>query len=186
MDAHPYKPFPTEELEAAVAAVPLGAYPRRERKLAQFGREFVFRRAPAAAEAGDVACLPGLGPLSLQQQQQQQAAEEVGGARPGLEQAGGLATLALEERRPAAQAGAALSEQQQQQGERVQPWVLDCLSFAAAYPRVAGERLGCASGCASNAGLMAEVRSLPHFAGWNVACRLPRAWPALRFSPCCQ
>lgn len=40
---HPYKPFPTAELEAAVNAVPAERYPPRERKLARFGREMAFR-----------------------------------------------------------------------------------------------------------------------------------------------
>lgn len=45
---HPPSPFPTDELEAAVKAVPIDAYPRRERKLAKFGREMVFRWNPDA------------------------------------------------------------------------------------------------------------------------------------------
>jgi hypothetical protein len=42
-EKHPYKPFPTEELEAAVYAVPPEKYPPRERRLARFGREMLFR-----------------------------------------------------------------------------------------------------------------------------------------------
>lgn len=44
-EKHPYKPFPTEELEAAVQAVPPDRYPPWERKLARFGREMLFKRA---------------------------------------------------------------------------------------------------------------------------------------------
>ena len=41
--AHPYKPFPTADLEAAVAAVPLEEHPWRERRLLKFGRDLLFR-----------------------------------------------------------------------------------------------------------------------------------------------
>ena len=64
-EAHPYRPFPTDALEAAVAAVPLEAYPERERKLAQFGREFVFCRTPWP-------------PPQLQQAQRAQHAQRAG------------------------------------------------------------------------------------------------------------
>jgi hypothetical protein len=78
--AHPPTPFPAAELEAAVAAVPIGAYPRRERRLARFGREMAYTWAgeaaaaaveaaeaavAAAAEAGDgaeAAAAPALAP----------------------------------------------------------------------------------------------------------------------------
>lgn len=53
--AHPYQPFPTEALEAAVAAVPLARYTPRERRLVQFGREFVYSRAPAGSTTADSA-----------------------------------------------------------------------------------------------------------------------------------
>ncbi len=42
-EMHPYKPFPTAALERAVGAVPVEDYPEPERRLARFGREFVFR-----------------------------------------------------------------------------------------------------------------------------------------------
>lgn len=44
--SHPPKPFPTDELEAAVASVPLADYPRWERRLARFGREMVYSWQP--------------------------------------------------------------------------------------------------------------------------------------------
>jgi len=42
-EKHPFKPFPTDVLEAAVTAVGEDQYPPRERRLARFGREMVFR-----------------------------------------------------------------------------------------------------------------------------------------------
>ena len=58
-EKHPFKPFPTEALEAAVMAVPREHYPPRERRLARFGREMVFRSAEYASlsveeEGGEV------------------------------------------------------------------------------------------------------------------------------------
>ena len=42
MESHPYKPFPTEDLEDAVLSVPTNKYPLWERQLTKFGREIVF------------------------------------------------------------------------------------------------------------------------------------------------
>ncbi|KAK9807716.1 hypothetical protein WJX72_007062 [[Myrmecia] bisecta] len=54
-ESHSYVPFPVERLEAAVAAVPLDAYPPAQRVLAEFGRSHRFRSVAvtkAAAGAG--------------------------------------------------------------------------------------------------------------------------------------
>lgn len=50
---HPFKPFPTKALEAAVTAVPLENYHPRERRLARFGREMVFKSGDYAALSSD-------------------------------------------------------------------------------------------------------------------------------------
>lgn len=44
MEAHPYKAFPTEDLEEAVLTVPVSKYPFWERQLTRFGREIVFKK----------------------------------------------------------------------------------------------------------------------------------------------
>eukprot|EP00889_Picochlorum_renovo_P002826 jgi/Picre1/29856/NNA_005238.t1 len=44
MESHPYKPFPTEELEEAMLAVPVSKYPYWERQLTKFGREIVYKK----------------------------------------------------------------------------------------------------------------------------------------------
>lgn len=43
MESHPYKPFPTDDLEDAVLSVPTSKYPFWERQLTRFGREIVYR-----------------------------------------------------------------------------------------------------------------------------------------------
>lgn len=43
MESHPYKPFPTEDLEDAVLAIPTALYPFWERQLTRFGRELVYK-----------------------------------------------------------------------------------------------------------------------------------------------
>lgn len=43
-EMHPYKPFPTEELESAVMAVEREQYAPHERRLARFGREVAFSK----------------------------------------------------------------------------------------------------------------------------------------------
>ena len=44
-EAHPYKPFPVNELEAAVAQVPLSNFEEAERVLTQFGSPYFIRSA---------------------------------------------------------------------------------------------------------------------------------------------
>jgi hypothetical protein len=48
-EKHPFKPFPTDILEAAVTAVTEDQYPPRERRLARFGREMVFKSGQYAS-----------------------------------------------------------------------------------------------------------------------------------------
>ncbi|KAK2079950.1 hypothetical protein QBZ16_002345 [Prototheca wickerhamii] len=48
-DAHPYAPFPIGEIEAAVAAIPVGSYPAEERALAAFGKPLTLRYSREAA-----------------------------------------------------------------------------------------------------------------------------------------
>lgn len=45
MESHPYKPFPTEDLEEAMLSVPVNKYPFWERQLTRFGREIVFKKS---------------------------------------------------------------------------------------------------------------------------------------------
>jgi hypothetical protein len=45
MESHPYKPFPTEDLEEAMLSVPVNKYPFWERQLTRFGREIVYKRS---------------------------------------------------------------------------------------------------------------------------------------------
>lgn len=45
MESHPYKPFPTEDLEEAMLSVPVNKYPFWERQLTRFGREIVYKKA---------------------------------------------------------------------------------------------------------------------------------------------
>ena len=47
METHPFKPFPTEDLEEAVLSVPVSKYPFWERQLTRFGREIVFKKVDA-------------------------------------------------------------------------------------------------------------------------------------------
>jgi hypothetical protein len=54
-EKHPFKPFPTDILEAAVTAVSEDQYPPRERRLARFGREMVFRSGEYTANSADLA-----------------------------------------------------------------------------------------------------------------------------------
>jgi hypothetical protein len=118
--AHPPRPFPAAELEAAVGAVPIDDYPRRERRLARFGREMVFSWAPAPPPppppqppASSSSCDSGVAPNA---------------AAPSA----GLAAAPPPGGRPRAAAAGA--------GERPIPgWLRDCLSFASAYPRL-GDR----------------------------------------------
>ena len=44
-EAHPYKPFPVTELEAAVAQVPLSNFEEAERVLTQFDSPYFIRSA---------------------------------------------------------------------------------------------------------------------------------------------
>ena len=58
-DAHPYAPFPIDEIEAAVAAIPVGSYPAEERALAAFGKPLTLRYSrEAAARDSRVAGVP--------------------------------------------------------------------------------------------------------------------------------
>ena len=52
MEKHPFKPFPTEDLEEAVLNVPVSKYPFWERQLTRFGREIVFKNVDAAVGGG--------------------------------------------------------------------------------------------------------------------------------------
>jgi XRN 5'-3' exonuclease N-terminus len=52
-EKHPFKPFPTDTLEAAVTAVTEDQYPPRERRLARFGREMVFRSGEYTVTAAE-------------------------------------------------------------------------------------------------------------------------------------
>jgi hypothetical protein len=45
MESHPYKPFPTEDLEEAMLSVPMSKYPFWERQLTRFGREIVYAKS---------------------------------------------------------------------------------------------------------------------------------------------
>ena len=53
MEAHPYKPFPTEDLEEAVLNVPISKYPFWERQLTRFGREIVFKKVDTGEGEGE-------------------------------------------------------------------------------------------------------------------------------------
>ncbi|KAI8102885.1 hypothetical protein M9434_005677 [Picochlorum sp. BPE23] len=53
MESHPYKPFPTEELEEAMLAVPVSKYPYWERQLTKFGREIVYKKTDEASSLND-------------------------------------------------------------------------------------------------------------------------------------
>ena len=144
-----------------MAAVPLNNYPRRERKLAQFGREFVFSQSAAAAAApppgtsrrmhrggrrGGPAAAAGRGSTPLgsidssgsgdevepQPQPEQQllvAVVAAAGEEPGL----GRTVPSI----PIPILGKSLPPPRA--WTPMQPWVEECLAFAAAYPRVAGE-----------------------------------------------
>ena len=124
VESHPYSPFPTELLEAAVGAVPLGAYPERERKLAQFGREFVYFSAGGAASSRQSSS------SSSRETAAEQRATAAMRAAPGTDGAdgggggGGAGVGSLPVRPP-------------KQPMPLQGWMRECLSFAAAYPRVA-------------------------------------------------
>ena len=120
VESHPYSPFPTELLEAAVSAVPLGAYPERERKLAQFGREFVY-----FSSAGGGTASSSSGSSSSREvaaEQRAAAMRAAPGGTDGADGGGGVGAGGLPVRPPK---------------QPLQGWMRECLSFAAAYPRVA-------------------------------------------------
>jgi len=108
MEKHPYKPFPTEELEAAVGAVPHEMYAPWERKLAQFGREMLFKLAEEAETVSVVGAAterePLLPPPPNDYNNNADDASELMGA-----------------------AGST----------RLPGWLRDCTRFATNYPRVA-------------------------------------------------
>jgi hypothetical protein len=64
MEAHPYKAFPTEDLEEAVLNVPVSKYPFWERQLTRFGREIVLKKVDPE------------GPLSVLKQQEAHGGHE--------------------------------------------------------------------------------------------------------------
>ncbi|KAL4857574.1 5'-3' exoribonuclease 2 [Chlorella vulgaris] len=171
-DVHPYKPFPLEQLEAAVAAVPLESYPRQERLLAQFGREFVYSRAPemgpgapardgpaaaaAAKPAGSVWRLERLLPEPAAGTGAEAAPAAAGGALATAQKEGdavggssngnGYGTGSGSgssggnggsELQPGQPADVAALPPLPAPYVAIQPWLKDCLSFAAMYPRVA-------------------------------------------------
>lgn len=53
MESHPYKPFPTEDLEEAMLSVPVNKYPFWERQLTRFGREIVYKKAKSTQNDND-------------------------------------------------------------------------------------------------------------------------------------
>jgi uncharacterized membrane protein YgcG len=177
-DVHPYKPFPLEQLEAAVAAVPLESYPRQERLLAQFGREFVYSRAPgmglgAPARDGPAAAAAAT-PAGSAWRLERLIPEPAAGSGAEAAPAAAGAALATVQKEGDAVGGSSSSNRngngngsgsgssggnggsELQSGQpadvaalpplpppyvAIQPWLKDCLSFAAMYPRVAGEGL---------------------------------------------
>ncbi|KAH7622955.1 putative 5'-3' exoribonuclease 2 [Nannochloris sp. 'desiccata'] len=78
-EKHPFKPFPTDLLEAAVTAVREDQYPPRERRLARFGREMVFRSGEYTA-SGSFSAMSSIDGDEEEQEQQytSQAAAAVG------------------------------------------------------------------------------------------------------------
>ncbi|EFN50853.1 hypothetical protein CHLNCDRAFT_141768 [Chlorella variabilis] len=162
---HPYKPFPTDQLEAAVAAVPLADYPMRERKLAKFGREFVYsRRMGGEAEAeeeGSFAAEMGVGGGTWRRRQQGGRRREVAAAAASPASSDSLGSGASldgndaesEEEGEGAGSAVLLAKPVRLRGPQprplreprapwalqqpLQPWLEECMTFAAAYPRVA-------------------------------------------------
>ncbi|CAD7699023.1 unnamed protein product [Ostreobium quekettii] len=51
-NAHPYAPFAIHRIEKAVGDVPLSDYPAKERHLAKFGSDFIYRRLDGASKSG--------------------------------------------------------------------------------------------------------------------------------------
>lgn len=163
-EAHPYQPFPTEALEAAVAAVPLSAYPSRERRLAQFGREFVYSRAPAGGTAGAGSAAgsdaygegggggggggerrrawAGAGAGAGRRQREVVAAAAPSGASldslASTDEPSAAESASDGEGAEVAAVGAAAGQAPRRpRWAPMQPWVRDALAFVASYPRLA-------------------------------------------------
>ena len=123
-EKHPYKPFPTQELEAAVTAVPHERYPPRERKLARFGREMVFR-------SGEY--------YSLALSSSSSSSDQEDGLLKRPEMNRGAQQQQLQQQQ----------EQEQQKLLNSMPgWLKDASRFAYAYPRIGTQEvvLGAAQG----------------------------------------
>ena len=156
-EAHPYRPFPTEALEAAVAAVPLESYPQQERKLAQFGREFVYFRAPypppgqqqQASGSGEGGAGTGRPPLRGARRQRDVAVAAASGSLDAS--LSSVGSDGEEEGEPGAEPVAALMRPRPppRQWAPMHAWVRETLAFVAAYPRLAGGqgRKGSCGGC---------------------------------------
>lgn len=145
-EAHPYRPFPTEALEAAVAAVPLESYPEQERKLAQFGREFVYFRAPypppgqqqQMGGSGEGGAGTGRPPLRGARRQRDVAAAAASGSMDAS--LSSVGSDGEEEGEPGGEPVAALVRPRPppRHWAPMHAWVRETLAFVAAYPRLAG------------------------------------------------
>lgn len=159
-EAHPYRPFPTEALEAAVAAVPLDSYPEGERRLAQFGREFVYFKSPfpavqptqqqqqRAGDEGQGGAGASRSPLRGPKRQRDVAAAAASGSAAGSMSGDSMDATASssvgsdgeEGGEPGAEAVPALLRPpaRPRQWAPMHAWVRETLAFVAAYPRLAG------------------------------------------------
>lgn len=118
-----------------MAAVPLQSYQSRERRLAQFGREFVYTHAASKGRGGQSA--------SWQRQREATAAAAAAANMASGSAAGSLdlpagegLSASLDSDSEAAVAAGQLAKPQRQWAP-IQPWIRDALNFVAAYPRVA-------------------------------------------------
>ena len=138
---HPYKPFPATKLEAAVAAVPLEKYSYRERRLARFGREFVFYAGTDSGACGsgggagggsagsDEPAARGAAAAWPRPNAGESSSSSLGSPDSSLGGSGGEGGRALR--------GAGQQLEQPWRGRRWEPWVHEALLFADLYPKVA-------------------------------------------------
>lgn len=176
-----------------MAAVPLESYPEAERRLAQFGREFVYFSTPFTVQhAGGTGAGAARTPLRPARRQRDVAAAAASGSVEGstsgdsMDVPGSSAgSDGEEEGEQGADAMSALLRPpaRPRQWTRTQGWVRETLAFVAAYPRLAGGRR---AGSYGNGGL-AQVQACVAGAILVSACVVggcaPSQMPALTHPP---
>jgi len=143
-EKHPFKPFPTDVLEAAVTAITEEQYPPRERRLARFGREMVFRSGEFTATGSFSAAMSSIDGDEEEQQQQftsHSAAAAAAASAVGSDENLSDNTLnkpkKYDNNSTANSTNSSLLETNLYLG--LPGWLKDASRFAAAYPRIGSQ-----------------------------------------------